>query len=328
MIFATLEAIVGLGLLVIAGDSLVRGAAALAETLGVPPLVIGLTVVAFGTSAPELFVAVEAVMEHAPTLALGNVVGSNIANALLVVGIPALIAPLTCGAPRLNRNMAIMLGSTALFIAFALNGPLVAWHGMVFLTALGAFLLYSGRRARKDPAVAEELLVFEEEIATTRSKPLLAVALVLGGFVGLAFGADMLVDGSVVIARTLDISEAVIGLTLVALGTSLPELATGIAAALRGHCDVALGNVIGSNIFNLLGIMGVALLVGPVPVPESFLRVDLWVMLGASIALLPFTLRRGAVRRRGGVFLVIAYLGYIGWLAFEGAHMAAMAGGH
>ncbi|MFQ5347183.1 MAG: sodium:calcium antiporter, partial [Rhodothalassiaceae bacterium] len=199
MILATLEALVGLGLLVIAGDALVRGAAALAENIGISPLVIGLTVVAFGTSAPELFVAVEAMNTNAPTLALGNVVGSNIANALIVVGIPALIAPLTCGAPRLNRNMAIMLGATVVFILFAMSGRLVLWHGLVLLAGLATFLLYSGRRASRNPAIAEEYLEFEQEIAVARKRPLLAGVLMIGGFLGLAIGANMLVEGSVLI---------------------------------------------------------------------------------------------------------------------------------
>jgi len=326
MALSLLQAMIGLGLLVLAGDILVRGSAALAENIGIPPLVVGLTVVAFGTSAPELFVSVDAVLRKVPDLALGNVVGSNIANALLVVGVPALLAPMTCTAPRLNRNMAVMLGATALFIAIAFTGSFVAWHGVLLLMLLTAFLLYSGWRAKADPEAAKAILEFEGEIESAKSRPLLSIGFVLGGLAGLVFGADLLVAGSVDIARTLGVPEAVIGLTLVALGTSLPELATAVAGALRGHCDVALGNVIGSNIFNLLGIVGVASLFGDIPVPDGFLRVDLWVMLAASLALLPFTLRSGAVRGLGGLTLLLAYACYIGWLVFSGGASYQMMG--
>lgn len=327
MLLASLQALLGLGLLVIAGDILVRGAAALAEIFGVPALLVGLTIVAFGTSAPELFVGVEAVLIGAPTLAIGNVVGSNIANALLVVGLPALIAPLTCSAPRLNRNIAVMVGASLLFIVFALDGVFDFRDGTILLAGLVLFLVWSGHRARKDPKAAEALLDFESEIEATRSRPLLAAVFVLAGLGGLVFGADLLVEGSVRIARGVGVSEAIIGLTLVAVGTSLPELATSVAAALRGHCDVALGNVIGSNIFNVLGIMGVTAMVGQVPVPESFLRVDLWVMLASSLALLPFTMRRSAVRRRAGAALLVLYSAYIGWLVYDSGTFGNMLGG-
>lgn len=326
MVFATLQVIAGLVLLIVAGDFLVRGAVSLANTFGLSPLLIGLTIVACGTSAPELFVGVDAVLRGVPTLALGNVVGSNIANALLVVGLPALIAPLTCSAPRLNNNMAVMLGATVLFIALALDGSFSFIDGAILLAGLAAFLVYTGRRAQKDPNAAEGILDFEEELKSAQYSPVIAGIIVIGSCGGLVFGADMLVDGAVQIATKLGVSEAVIGLTLVALGTSLPELATSIAAAMRGHCDVALGNVIGSNIFNLTGIMGITAMVGVVPVPDSFFQLDLWVMLAASLAILPFTMRRSAVRRTGGLLLLLAYAAYIGWLAYDGAGMATLAG--
>ncbi|WP_281302266.1 MULTISPECIES: calcium/sodium antiporter [unclassified Iodidimonas] len=326
MLFALLQAIIGLGLLVIAGDYLVKGAVALAETFGLPPLLIGLTIVAFGTSAPEFFVGIDAVLRGAPTLALGNVVGSNIANSLLVLGLPALIAPLACSAPRLNRNMAIMLGATILFIALSAGGALVFYEGLILFAGLAGYLVYSGLRARSNPAVAAEFLdlpeVETDDAANPRKKLLKSLLFVIGGCAGLVIGADLLVSGSVFIATSLGVSEAIIGLTLVALGTSLPELATSIMAAFRGHCDVALGNVIGSNIFNLLGVMGVTVMVGSVPVPDSFFEVDLWVMLAASLAVFPFTLRRGSVGRVAGLFLLLFYSAYIGWIAYNGVHMA------
>lgn len=315
MILDIFQALSGLLLLIVAGDILVRGSVAIADRLEVPPLLIGLTIVAFGTSAPELFVSVDAVLRGAAPLALGNVVGSNIANALLVVGLPAVISPLSCSTPRLNRNMLIMIGSSIVFIALGLSGSYGRPQGLILLAGLAAFLVYSGRRAARNPEAAEDILDFQAEIGEVRGRLWLAILMVGGGIIGLVYGADLLVGGSVAIATGLGVSEAVIGLTLVALGTSLPELATSIVAALRCHCDVALGNVIGSNIFNILGIMGVASSVGPVPVPEGFLVVDFWVMLGASLIILPFTLRRVAIGRLAGVLLVGLYSAYIGWLA-------------
>lgn len=317
MILATFQAISGLLLLVVAGDILVRGSVGIAERFGIPPLLIGLTIVAFGTSAPELFVSVDAVLRGAPTIALGNVVGSNIANALLVIGLPAVIAPMTCSAPRLNRNMSIMLGATVLFIALAYGGSFGLWQGLLLLGGLVGFLVYSGRRAARDPRAAQDVLEFKEEIGETKSRPWLALLMIGGGIIGLVYGADLLVGGAVVIATTLGVPEVVIGLTLVALGTSLPELATSIAAALRCHCDVALGNVIGSNIFNLLGIMGVASLFGDIPVPESFFALDFWVMLASALVLLPFTIKRVAISRLTGILFVLFYTAYIGWLAWD-----------
>ncbi|GAB4576261.1 MAG: calcium/sodium antiporter [Rhodothalassiaceae bacterium] len=330
MILAIFQALSGLFLLIVAGDILVRGSVAIADRLKVPPLLIGLTIVAFGTSAPELFVSVDAVLRGAAPLALGNVVGSNIANALLVVGLPAVIAPLTCSAPRLNRNMLIMIGSSIVFIVLGLSGSYGRPQGLILLAGLAAFLVYSGRRAARNPEAAEDILDFQEEIGEVRGRLWLAILMVGGGIIGLVYGADLLVGGSVAIATRLGVSEAVIGLTLVALGTSLPELATSIAAALRCHCDVALGNVIGSNIFNVLGIMGVASSVGTVPVPEGFLVVDFWVMLGASLIILPFTLRRVAIGRLAGVLLVGLYCAYVGWLAIgsdTGAEQAEVRAG-
>lgn len=330
MILAIFQALSGLFLLIVAGDILVRGSVAIADRLKVPPLLIGLTIVAFGTSAPELFVSVDAVLRGAAPLALGNVVGSNIANALLVVGLPAVIAPLTCSAPRLNRNMLIMIGSSIVFIALGLSGSYGRPQGLILLAGLAAFLVYSGRRAARNPEAAEDILDFQEEIGEVRGRLWLAILMVGGGIIGLVYGADLLVGGSVAIATRLGVSEAVIGLTLVALGTSLPELATSIAAALRCHCDVALGNVIGSNIFNVLGIMGVASSVGTVPVPGGFLVVDFWVMLGASLIILPFTLRRVAIGRLAGVLLVGLYCAYVGWLAIgsdTGAEQAEVRAG-
>ncbi len=310
---AYVQVIAGLLLLIFAGDFLVRGAVSIAQRAGVSPLVIGLTVVAFGTSAPELVVGIDAVLKGAPTLALGNVVGSNIANILLVIGLPALLAPLACNAARLNQNMTIMLGASVLFIGLAYMGPYAWPQGLVLLTGLTAFLGYSAMRAKHAPEAVDPL----EELDGVPEHPDsygFATMLVVGGLLGLSFGADMLVNGSVTIARGFGVSEAVIGLTLVAIGTSLPELMTALAAAIRGHSDVAVGNVIGSNIFNILGIIGVSSLFGTIPVPDSFFSIDFWVMFGSSLLLLPFSLRRAHIGKIWGCVMLAMYGGYMFYL--------------
>lgn len=320
---AYLEVVTGIVLLVVAGDFLVRGAVSLAQKAGVSTLIIGLTIVAFGTSAPELVVGVDAVLKGSPTLALGNVVGSNIANSLLVVGLPAIIAPMTCDAPRLGRNLMMMVGATLVFIWVAQGGEFTFMHGLLFLALLAMFLLYSGMRAKKCPTELEGL----DEITELEEHPIpykKSWAMVIGGLAGLAVGADLLVVGSIELARAFGVSEALIGLTLIALGTSLPELVTAMVAAIRGHCDVAVGNVVGSNIFNILAIMGVSSQFGSIPVPESFLQVDLWVMLGAALLLIPFTRLRSQVGKMSGVVMVALYVGYMIHLAHSADSAAVM----
>lgn len=320
---AYLQVIAGLVLLVFAGDYLVRGAVSLAQRAGISKLIIGLTVVAFGTSAPELVVGIDAVLKGSPTLALGNVVGSNIANILLVVGLPAMIAPMSCDAPRLGRNLLIMLVATALFIGLAHNGSFGFQEGAILFVSLVLFLVYSGMRAKHVPCALEQQEEFDE-IQETPDSYKLATLMLLGGLIGLGVGADWLVIGAQEIARDFGVSEAVIGLTLVALGTSLPELVTAMVAAVRGHCDVAVGNVIGSNIFNLLGIMGITAMVGRVPVPNSFLEVDLWVMLAASMLLIPFCKLRSRIGKVSGIALVGMYIGYMVYLAHSDESAAVM----
>ena len=302
----------GLALLVLAGDALVKGAVNLSLRLGIPALIVGLTVVAFGTSAPELLVSVQAALNGVPALALGNVVGSNTANVLLVLGIPALIAAVPVGR-NLTHDYAVMMGATALFIALAFTGVFGVWQGLVLVAGLGLMLWNSYARAQAHRAEAadgddddDDLEGVEEGISNLR----IALYLV-AGIVGLPIGAHFLVDGATNIARVLGVSEAVIGLTLVAVGTSLPELATTVAAAIRREAGVAMGNVIGSNIFNLLGIIGIAALVAPLPVPDSMLTTDLWVMAGASALLGLFIWRGWAIGRAAGLGLLALYVAYV-----------------
>lgn len=305
----------GLLLLVVAGDVLIRGAVSLAQSWGVSKLVIGLTVVAFGTSAPELVVGIDAALMGVPTLALGNVVGSNIANVLLVIGVPALFFPFFCNDTEVRKNLLIMLGGTVLFMLLCLTGPLGFWQGQLMMGLLIGFLVYSFKHAGSSSEVAKHAY---EDIDELPDEPLpcsKSVIFLVLGLGGLMFGAHILVDGAVVIARGFGVSEAVIGLTIIAIGTSLPELVTAIMAARHGHGDVAVGNVIGSNLFNLYAIMGATALTAPVPIPQSFLEFDLWVMLGASLLLLPFVIWKIQVSKLiGGVFAgtYLAYLYMVG----------------
>jgi cation:H+ antiporter len=301
---------VGLVILLLAGDSLVKGAVNLSLRLAVPALIVSLTVVAFGTSAPELLIAIQAIFDDVPGLALGNVVGSNAANVLLVLGLPALLATMHTSECDTRSSYLQMIAATALFIVMCFIGPFTWITGLILLAALAAMLTHAARAAnihRKANADDEEEV---EGADPNLGWPKIALFLALG-IIGLPLGAKLLVDGATNIALTFGISETVIGLTLVAIGTSLPELATTVMAALRRQADVALGNVIGSNMFNLLGIMGVASLVGTIPVDPQFLTFDLWIMLLASLMLIPFVFFKMDINRIWGVALSALYVAYL-----------------
>ncbi len=316
----------GLSLLLLGGEMLVRGAVDLARRLGVPPLVIGLTIVAYGTGAPELLVSLEASFAGSPGIAIGNIVGSNIANILLIVGCSALISPIVCTHGSINFNGLMMLGATALFVVLGYSGAITPWDALPMLAILIAFTLYSYISSGKSPeAVAEAEADLDADgfhgIPVSRSK---ASAILLAGLVCVALGSHMLVMGAVDIARSFGISEATIGLTLVALGTSLPELATAVVAAYRRHSDVALGNVVGSNIFNILGIMGIVPLFGALDVPAAVVNFDFWVMLGATavfVGMTAFCVKIG--RLMASIFL----LGYLAYIACHYFGISAMAMG-
>ncbi|MEM7074495.1 MAG: calcium/sodium antiporter [Pseudomonadota bacterium] len=310
----------GLGLLILllAGDALVKGAVNLSLRVGVPALIVSLTIVAFGTSAPELLIAISAVLEGHPTLAMGNVVGSNTANILLVLGFPAILATLHTSVCNTRRTYAMMITASVLFIALAFRGRFDALAGSVLLAFLVFVLADAFRVARAHRAIngavtpCDPVDSDEDVEGADPDMPAwqIGIFLVLG-LVGLPLGADLLVDNASIIARRYGVSDAVIGLTLVALGTSLPELATTTMAALRRQADVALGNVIGSNMFNLLAIIGIASLVGPIPVDPGFLKFDLWVMLAASLLLVPFVFLGKDINRYWGIGLTVLYIVYI-----------------
>ncbi len=303
---------IGLVILLLAGDALVKGAVNLSLRVGIPALIVSLTIVAFGTSAPELLISVNAALDNVPGIALGNVVGSNTANILLVLGIPALLAVMHTSECDTRKSYVIMVGASVLFIALAFRGIFDLLAGIILLAALVLILGDSFRdvlvHRRAGQAAPEE----EEPEGADPDMPWWKIVLYLAlGLIGLPIGADMLVDSSVELATMFGVSDTVIGLTLVALGTSLPELATTVMAALRRQADVALGNVIGSNMFNLLAIIGIASLIAPIPVDPEFLRFDLWVMLGASLLIFPLVFMGRDLTRIWGVVLSALYLGYI-----------------
>lgn len=307
--------IAGIGLLLFCGDLLVRGAVALAVKLDIPALVIGLTIVAFGTSAPELVVSLRAALSGSSGIAIGNVVGSNIANVFLVLGVPALICATSCDQPFIRRNMLYVLGASVVFITLCFLDPLAFWHGAILFTLMIAFLIESGRRAaeRPDPesVIGSEAIELIDGVEGLPDQSFGIIGCIVAGLIGLPLGAHLTVDSASIIANKFGVEEATIGLSVVALGTSLPELATTVSAALRGHAGLALGNVLGSNLFNLLAIVGLTAMVTPVPVPEIIKQVDIWVMLGAALVITPFVLSKGNITRVCGIGFLGAYVAYI-----------------
>jgi len=278
--------------------------------LGIPALIVSLTIVAFGTSAPELLVAIQAATQGVSGIAMGNVVGSNIANVLLVLGVPALISTMDTGGSDSRKSFVFMVGLSVLFIALAFTGQFGLWQGLVLLAALALVLGENMYDARRQMQSDDELL--DDLEGADPALPMWKILLfLLLGLIGLPLGANILVDAASEIARNFGVSDTVIGLTLVAIGTSLPELATTVMAAIRKQADVALGNVIGSNLFNLAGIIGVASLVAPISVAPEFLTYDLWVMLGVSVLMAPFVFLGWRLGRRWGIVLLALYASYL-----------------
>lgn len=301
----------GLALLFLGGEALVRGARSLATRLRVSPLVIGLTVVAFGTSAPELAVSLEAATSGAGDIALGNVVGSNIANLGLILGITALIRPTTVQARLLRVDAPLMVFVSLVLVWMLANGSVSAPEGGVLLAGLAAYLVWTavGARSESDEVRAE----FEGGLPAAPSGFVPSLGLVVAGIAALVFGGRLLIDSAVDVASALGVSEAVIGLSLVAIGTSLPELATSVVAGLRGQGDIAVGNVIGSNLFNVLGIVGITALITPVMRGGvDFLTLGIFVV--ATFLVLPLLRTRMRLTRREGGLLLLGYAVYLAWL--------------
>ena len=311
--------VAGLSLLLLGGEFLVRGSVALARLLGLSPLLVGMAVVGFGTSSPELVTSLTAALSGKPDLAVGNVVGSNIANVLLILGIGAVIRPMVCATRTVMREGLFMLACAAALVAIAHTGEVDRVTGASMVAGLVAFLAYSYWTERFRHAPSAELHRMEAEaVADTTKSGGIAAALTLLGMVAIIGGAELTVTGAVDIARAIGVDEAVIGLTLVAIGTSLPEVGTSIVAAVRGQAELAIGNVLGSNIFNTLGIVGTTALVQPLSVNPRFLSVDMWVMLGASAVVLPLLLTGRRLSRGEGLLFLAAYGGYTTWLFYTG----------
>lgn len=305
--------IAGVFCLVIAGDLLVRGAASLARKWGIPALIVGLTIVAFGTSAPELVVSVQAVLSGASELAIGNVIGSNIANVLLVLGMPALIVAIPTNISGVARNSAVAIVATLILMALMfIHRPLNLWQGAILFAGIVVYLfwMFLLAKAGADDPTLEELSDIDHMDGLPKSMLMIVIFLLIG-IVGLAFGGDLIVDNATALAKSFGVSEALIGLTIVAIGTSLPELATVIVAAYRRHTEVAIGNVLGSNVFNIFAVIGAAALTGPVNIPAKFMVFDIWVMLAATVALTVYVLRRAPIGRKTGIVFLLAYGLYI-----------------
>jgi cation:H+ antiporter len=315
--------IAGFVVLVFGADWLVKGASRLALAAGITPLVVGLTVVAFGTSAPELAVSVTSALSGDADLAVGNVVGSNIANVLLILGVSALVAPLVVHQQLIRLDVPIMVGASVLFYVLAVDGNLSLWDGALLSGCVIAYVVFLivESRAEKNVAVLAEYDELTEEASHPHSA-IANVAWLLVGMIGLVAGSQLLVIGAVSVATTLGVSELVIGLTVLAIGTSLPELATSIIAAYKGERDIAVGNVVGSNIFNLLSVLGFTGIasLGQVPVSADAIRVDIPIMIGVALLCLPIF--RGGyeiTRAKGAVFLG-AYVYYVVYLILGAAH--------
>jgi cation:H+ antiporter len=313
--------VAGLVLLIVGAESMVRGASRLAESLGVSPLVVGLTVVAFATSAPELAVTLTAAAKGTGDLAFGNVIGSNLFNILVILGLSAVVAPLWVDRKLIRVDVPIMIGVSVVAGIMALDGSIGRLDGFVLVAGLVGYLLLSLRLERsrmKDVASgkteAQNAQAIEDRKGVSWRTPAWSVFLVVAGLVLLVLGSHWLVTGSVAIARVLGISERVIGLTLVAGGTSLPELATSIMASIRGQRDIAVGNLVGSNLFNLLCVLGLASLVLPVPVNDQALHLDVPVMIGSAIICLPIFARGHRIFRTEGALLLACYGAYLTWI--------------
>ncbi len=314
---------VGLALLVIGGEVLVRGASSAARRLGVSPLVIGLTLVGFGTSSPELVTSLQAAFAGSPGIAIGNVVGSNISNALLILGVTALIAPIAVDRRAFFRDGPVLAIVTGAAVWALFQGELTRRMGAVAVGVLLVYVLVVWLLERRRPAPEGERIEDEAKLRSgLRASPWLGLALAVAGIGVTVYGAGLLVGGAVNLARSMGVSDTVVGLTIVAVGTSMPELVTSVIAALKKEGDVALGNVVGSNLYNLLGILGLTAVVKPIPVPAQLLGVDVWVLAAATALLVLCALRNMRISRGEGLLLVGGYGAYMAWLLWDAGVLA------
>ena len=302
-----LSIIGGFVILTLGAESLVRGASSIALKLGLSPLIIGLTIVAFGTSAPELAVSIKSAVAGNSGIALGNVIGSNIANIGLILGITALIRPIKIESQMVKRDIPIMIAASLLFWGLLLDDGLSFIDGATLSTLLVTYLSYSYFTADKQAS---------DETEDVGQRQWLSIIFIIVGISMLVGGGILFVDGAVALAQSFGISEIIIGLTIVAIGTSMPELVTSIVAALKGQSDIAIGNVVGSNLFNILGILGVTALIHPI-IGSEISPLDWQVMIGLAVMLLPFAYTGLRIGRREGAILILGYLSYISYLVTQ-----------
>ncbi|MFN4278506.1 MAG: calcium/sodium antiporter [Ferrovibrio sp.] len=302
----------GFILLLGGGEVLVRGAARFSKTIGISPLMIGLTVVGFGTSMPELVTSIEAAIVGAPAIAVGNIIGSNLANSLLILGLAALAAPLAVETAALNRDCRVVMIASALLLAAGFTTGLGRIAGSLFLLLLLGYVIFAYRQEKQAANHAADIPMqpTERYSAAAVAMPLLPILLGMGGVI---FGAQLLVQGAIALAELAGLSHALIGLTIVAVGTSLPELVTSIVAAIRKQGQLALGNVLGSNIFNIFGIGGVTGMVAPGPVPSEMAEVELPLLVVVTLLIVMFAISGREISRREGSVLVLAYLLYLAY---------------
>lgn len=299
----------GLVLLFTGGELLVRGSSSLAISVGLSPLVIGLTVVAFGTSSPELVVSIQAALKGNSAISVGNVVGSNIANIGLILGISAIIRPVKVQSDAVMREIPFMVIVSAIFSAFVFWGNITFLAGFFFVALLILYIIFSIYNSKKNPG--DQI----GEVVKAKYPTFVSVIFVLLGLGGLAFGSDLFIDGAVRLAKALGVSELLIGLTVVAVGTSLPELVTSIVASVKKESDILVGNVVGSNIFNILAIIGIAAIIVTIRLHQLNI-IDVLVMISFSVIILPMSLFNRLISRREGFWLLISYCLYISYLAY------------
>jgi len=311
----------GLAVLLVGAELFVRGSSRMAAAFGVPALVIGLTVVAFGTSAPEAAVGVQSVLQGNADIGLGNVIGSNIANVLLILGLASLISPLPVSARVVRVDVPVMIGFSALLWLLCLDGRIGRGNGLLLLSLVVVYNVWLVRSARRDAARGTGPL-------RASGKPLSSVTFVLIGLIAIIVGAGWLVDGAVSLAQAIGLSELVIGLTVVAIGTSMPEIATSTIAGLRGEQDIAVGNAVGSNVFNILMVVGLTATLSPQPIPvnPSALSFDLPIMMAVAVACLPIFFNGFRLARWEGVLFLFYYVAYTAYLVLRAQQHASIEG--
>jgi cation:H+ antiporter len=321
----------GLAGLILGAELLVRGASKLALSFGISPLVVGLTIVAFGTSSPELAVSVGAVLDGRTDIAIGNVVGSNVLNVLFILGLSALITPLVVDSQLIRQEVPIMLGASLLLLVLALDHRLSAIDGAMLFALMLAYTVFLVRQSRAATKAAADADAADRPAQAERGgwddRLPVQIALIVLGLAALVLGSNALVSASVDFAKALGVSDLVIGLTIIAAGTSMPEVAASLAAALKGERDIAVGNVIGSNVFNILGCLGLSSLVSGaagLTVPAAVLNFDIWVMLAATLACLPVFLSGRCIARWEGLLFVAYYAAYVAYLILAASQHDAL----